>query len=281
MSDATLRLAIDAAVASALKEDWGDAGDITSAASVPPEAQLKAAIRARKPGTLSSLDIARRAFELTDPAIRVETVAADGDRLEPGETALIVEGPARSILAAERVALNFLQHMSGVATATRRLVDAIEGTSAKIVCTRKTTPGLRTFEKRAVLHGGGANHRFGLYDAVLIKDNHIAAAGGVREALTRAKAHVGHLVKIEVEVDDLDQLTEVMAIGCDAVLLDNMAPAALREALGVIDGRVIAEASGDIREETVRAVAETGVDRISSGWITHSAPALNLGLDAL
>ncbi|MEL6365704.1 MAG: carboxylating nicotinate-nucleotide diphosphorylase [Pseudomonadota bacterium] len=281
MSDPACRLAAAAAVRDALREDLGDAGDITSTASIPSETRMRAEIRARNAGVLSGMELARQAFRQVDPDIAIKERAADGARLEAGETVLSVEGNARAILAAERTALNFLQHLSGVATATRALVDAIDGTTARIVCTRKTTPGLRIFEKAAVRHGGGANHRFGLYDAVLIKDNHIAAAGGVRPALERAKAHVGHLVKIEIEVDGLDQLEEVLAVGTDAVLLDNMAPGTLCEAVAMIHGRAISEASGDIRLETVRAVAETGVDCISSGWITHSAPALNLGLDAV
>ncbi|MEO1311548.1 MAG: carboxylating nicotinate-nucleotide diphosphorylase [Pseudomonadota bacterium] len=281
MSDPACRLAAAAAVRDALREDFGDAGDITSTASIPSETRMRAEIRARNAGVLSGVELARQAFRQVDPYIAIKERAADGARLEAGETVLSVEGNARAILAAERTALNFLQHLSGVATATRALVDAIDGTTARIVCTRKTTPGLRIFEKAAVRHGGGANHRFGLYDAVLIKDNHIAAAGGVRPALERAKVHVGHLVKIEIEVDGLDQLEEVLAVGTDAVLLDNMAPGTLCEAVAMIHGRAISEASGDIRLETVRAVAETGVDCISSGWITHSAPALNLGLDAV
>ena len=275
------RLLIDEAAAAALKEDWGLSGDITSNAAVPADARFRGVIAARKPGALAGVDLAARAFALTDPKIDVRIERRDGVRLATGDRVLMVEGPARSVLAAERVGLNYLQHLSGVASATADLVQAVSGTGVRIVCTRKTTPGLRAFEKHAVLAGGGANHRFGLNDAVLIKDNHIAAAGGVEAALNAAKSSVGHLVKIEVEVDTLQQLDDVLAIGCDAVLLDNMRPEALYEAVKRIDGQVIAEASGNITLETVRAVAETGVDCISSGWITHSAPALDLGLDAL
>jgi len=275
------RLLVEEAVAAALKEDWGLAGDLTSDAAVPESATLRCAVRARSAGVLAGLDLALAAFRLTDADLRLTLEKSDGDRLEPGATVLFVEGRAHSVLAAERVALNYLQHLSGVATATRALVDAVDGTNAKIVCTRKTTPGLRAFEKRAVLAGGGANHRFSLADAILIKDNHIAAAGGVAEALRAAKAAAGHLVKIEIEVDDLDQLETALAEGCDAVLLDNMAPALLRRAVETVAGRAITEASGGISLDTVRAVAETGVDCISSGWITHSAPALDLGLDAI
>ncbi|MCY1304208.1 putative nicotinate-nucleotide pyrophosphorylase [carboxylating] [compost metagenome] len=203
----------------------------------------------------------------------------DGDFLAAGTTIARVSGSSRSILAAERTALNFLGHMSGVATATANLVKAVQGTKAAIVCTRKTMPGLRALQKYAVRAGGGMNHRFALYDAVLIKDNHIAVAGSVGEAIQRAKANAGHMVKIEVEVDTLEQLLEAMAIGVDAVLLDNMSPAQLREAVKIIDGRAIAEASGGITPETVAAVAASGVDLISVGWTTHSAPNLDIGLD--
>jgi nicotinate-nucleotide pyrophosphorylase (carboxylating) len=206
-------------------------------------------------------------------------LSSDGISHQPGTEIARVSGSSRSILAAERTALNFLGHLSGVATATANLVKAVAGTKAAIVCTRKTMPGLRAFQKYAVRAGGGMNHRFALYDAVLIKDNHIAVAGGVSEAISRAKANTGDMVKIEVEVDTLEQLLEAMAIGVDAVLLDNMSPAQLREAVGIIDGRAIAEASGGITPETVAAVAASGVDLISIGWTTHSAPNLDIGLD--
>jgi nicotinate-nucleotide pyrophosphorylase (carboxylating) len=274
-----MRLIIEPIVRAALLEDLGRAGDITTDAVVPAEATVEAVIAARQPGVLAGLDAALLAFELIDPALRIERVCTNGDRISRGETVARVSGPARGVLGAERTALNLVSRMSGVATATRALADAIAGYKAKIVCTRKTTPGLRTLEKEAVRLGGGANHRFGLDDAMLIKDNHVALAGGVREALKRARRHAGHLVKIELEVDTLDQLAEALEVGVDAVLLDNMTPETLRRAVAMVDGRAVTEASGRITLETVPAIAATGVNLISSGWITHSAPILDLGLD--
>jgi nicotinate-nucleotide pyrophosphorylase (carboxylating) len=274
-----VRLIIEPVVRAALLEDLGRAGDITTDAVVPAEARVEAVIAARQPGVLAGLDAALLAFELLDPALRIERLRADGDRISRGETVAQISGRARGVLGAERTALNLLSRMSGVATATRALADAIAGYKAKIVCTRKTTPGLRTLEKEAVRLGGGANHRFGLDDAMLIKDNHIALAGGVRAALERAQRHAGHLVKIEIEADTLDQLAEALEVGVDAVLLDNMTPETLRRAVAMVDGRAVTEASGRISPETAAAVAATGVDLISSGWITHSAPILDLGLD--
>ena len=275
----TMRLLVEPVVRAALLEDLGRAGDITSEAVVPAEATLEAVIAARQPGVLAGLDAALLAFELLDPMLRIERLRADGDRISPGETVAQISGRARGMLGAERTALNLLSRMSGVATATRALADAIAGYKAKIVCTRKTTPGLRALEKEAVRLGGGANHRFGLDDAMLIKDNHIVLAGGVRQALERAQRHAGHLVKIELEVDTLDQLAEALEVGVDAVLLDNMIPETLRRAVAMVDGRAVTEASGRITLETASAVAATGVDLISCGWITHSAPILDLGLD--
>ena len=274
-----VRLIIEPVVRAALLEDLGRAGDITTDAVVPAEARVEGVIAARQPGVLAGLDAALLAFELIDPALRIERLRADGDRISRGETVAQISGRARGVLGAERTALNLLSRISGVATATRALADAIADYKAKIVCTRKTTPGLRTLEKEAVRLGGGANHRFGLDDAMLIKDNHIALAGGVRAALERAQRHAGHLVKIELEVDTLDQLAEGLEVGVDAVLLDNMTPETLRRAVAMVDGRAVTEASGRISPETAAAVAATGVDLISSGWITHSAPILDLGLD--
>jgi len=274
-----VRLIIEPVVRAALLEDLGRAGDITTDAVVPAEAKVEAVIAARQPGVLAGLDAALLAFELLDPALRIERLRADGNRISRGETVAQISGRARGVLGAERTALNLLSRISGVATATRALADAIAGYKAKIVCTRKTTPGLRTLEKEAVRLGGGANHRFGLDDAMLIKDNHIALAGGVRAALERAQRHAGHLVKIELEVDTLDQLAEALEVGVDAVLLDNMTPETLRRAVAMVDGRAVTEASGRISPETAAAVAASGVDLISSGWITHSAPILDLGLD--
>jgi nicotinate-nucleotide pyrophosphorylase (carboxylating) len=266
-------------VRAALVEDLGRAGDITTDALVPPHTRATAAFVAREPGTLAGLDLAVLAFRLVDPAVNLEILHPDGATLAPGDVIARIEGPARGILTGERVALNFLGHLSGIATGTASIARAIAHTRARITCTRKTTPGLRMVEKYAVRCGGGANHRFGLDDAILIKDNHIAIAGGIGPALTRARAHAGHMVKIEIEVDTLDQLDEVLAIGADAVLLDNMNPDQLREAVRRVAGRAITEASGRINLETAAAIAETGVDLISAGWLTHSARVLDIGLD--
>ena len=275
----TMRLIVEPIVRAVLLEDLGRAGDITTEAVVPADATVEAAIAARQPGVLAGLDAALLAFELLDPALRIERRRADGERISRGEAVAQISGRAWGVLAAERTALNLLSRMSGVATATRALADAIAGYKAKIVCTRKTTPGLRVLEKEAVRLGGGANHRFGLDDGMLIKDNHVALAGGVRQALERARRHAGHLVKIELEVDTLDQLAEALEVGVDAVLLDNMTPETLRRAVAMVGGRAVTEASGRITLETASAVAATGVDLISCGWITHSAPILDLGLD--
>ncbi|WP_428699865.1 carboxylating nicotinate-nucleotide diphosphorylase [Stappia sp.] len=272
-------LLVEDAVRAALLEDWGRAGDITAQATLSPELGASAVIAARQPGRLAGLALAETAFRLSDPAIRVEPLVADGARLAPGDVVMRIDGPARGLLSAERVALNFLGHLSGVATATGLFADRTAHTKARIVCTRKTTPGLRAFEKYAVRCGGGANHRFGLDDAILIKDNHIAVAGGVRAAIDAARAFAGHLVKVEVEVDTLDQLREALTARPDVVMLDNMEPGMLREAVSIAGGAVLLEASGGITLETVAGVAETGVDLISVGWITHSAPVLDLGLD--
>src|SRR6266481_2633618 len=274
-----IRLLVEPIVRAALIEDLGRAGDITTDAIVPAEASIEAVIAARQPGILAGIEAGLLAFELLDPSIYIERFCEDGSRVEPGQAVARITGRARPVLAAERTALNLVCRMSGVATATRALVDAIEGHKARIVCTRKTTPGLRILEKEAVRLGGGANHRFGLDDAMLIKDNHIALAGGVGPALERARAHAGHLVKIELEVDTLDQLAEALEHRVDAVLLDNMDLETLRRAVTMVDGRAVTEASGRITPETAAAVAATGVDLISSGWITHSAPILDLGLD--
>ena len=266
-------------VRTALLEDLGRAGDITADAIVTADQQSTLVLRARQPGVLAGLDIARCAFQLASPAIRLNTERPDGSAVAPGEIIATIEGPARGLLTGERTALNFLCHLSGVATATATLVAAAEGTKAQIVCTRKTTPGLRALEKYAVRAGGGGNHRFGLDDAILIKDNHIALAGDIRTAILRAKAQAGHLVKIEVEVDTLAQLDEVLALGVDAVLLDNMTVEQLKQAVAMTGGRAITEASGRITAETAGAIAATGVDLISAGWITHSSAALDIGLD--
>lgn len=270
---------IEPAVKAALAEDLGRAGDITTEATIPAEAKARVVIRAREAGRIAGLDCARMAFRVMDPSLRVAVVKGDGSDVEPGDIVAAIEGAARPIITGERVALNFLGHLSGVATATRTIARAIMGTQARVCCTRKTTPGLRALEKYAVRAGGGVNHRFGLDDGVLIKDNHIAIAGGVREAIMGARAAAGHMVKIEVEVDTLDQLEVALGAGIEAVLLDNMTPETLRRAVAMVAGRAITEASGRINAETAPAIAATGVDLVSCGWITHSAACLDLGLD--
>lgn len=270
---------VEPLVRAALLEDLGRAGDITTDATIDAAATMSGVIAARQPGAIAGTDAAAIAFRLMDPEIEIIIEKPDGSRVQPGDVVMRIRGRVRPILSAERVALNLLCHLSGVATATAGLVDAVRPHKARIACTRKTTPGLRALEKHAVRAGGGSNHRFGLDDAVLIKDNHVAAAGGVKAAIARAKAHVGHLVKIEVEVDTLAQLAEALEAGVDAVLLDNMNPQQLAEAVRMVDGRAITEASGRITAATANAVAASGVDLISAGWITHSAPVLDLGLD--
>jgi len=272
---------IEDAVARALAEDLGDAGDITSAACIPADAMSKAVIAARKPGTIAGIDLALAAFHLVDADIETRVEKDDGARVEEGDIVIHIEGPSRGILTAERVALNFLGRLSGVASETARYVDAVSGTHAKIACTRKTTPMLRAFEKYAVKCGGGSNHRFGLYDAVMIKDNHIVAAGGIAEAMKAAKAAVGHMTSIEIEVDSLEQMEEALEHGARIILLDNMPLDDLRLAVTLNKGRAVLEASGGVTLKSVRAIAETGVDVISSGAITHSAPNLDFGLDFL
>ncbi len=273
------RLLIEPIVRHALEEDLGRAGDVTSDLIVPAERRLAARLVARKPGTVAGLIAAECAFALVDPSLRIAIETADGSGIVAGTVLATVEGSARSILTAERVALNFAGHLSGIATATRALVDAVAGTRARIVCTRKTIPGLRVLEKYAVRCGGGFNHRFGLDDAVLIKDNHLVAAGGIAPAIARVRAGLGHMAKIELEVDSLSQLEEALALGIDTILLDNMTPAKLKRAVALTEGRAVLEASGNVTLATVRAIAETGVDYISSGAITHSAPNLDVALD--
>ncbi|WP_025660610.1 carboxylating nicotinate-nucleotide diphosphorylase [Rhizobium sp. IBUN] len=273
------RLIIEPMVRTALVEDLGLAGDITSAAVIPADHRSSLVMVARQPGVVAGLDAAELTFQLVEPTITMARYMEDGSPVRPGDIIAEITGPSRGLLTGERTALNFLGHLSGIATVTESLVEAVRGTKASIACTRKTTPGLRGLEKYAVRAGGGMNHRFALNDAVLIKDNHVAIAGGVAEAIRRARAGVGHMVKIEVEVDTLEQLSEAMREGVDAVLLDNMTPAQLREAVAIVDGRAITEASGRVTLSTVAAVAASGVDLISVGWCTHSAPTLDIGLD--
>lgn len=270
---------IEDAVRRALAEDLGRAGDITTLATIPGDTPAAATLIAREPGIICGLDFARTAFRSINPAIGFECWSHDGAHAGKGDALARIEGDARAILIAERVALNFIGRLSGVASLTARYVERVAHTRARICDTRKTTPLLRAFEKYAVRCGGGANHRFGLDDAVLIKDNHIAVAGGVVPALRAAKRYVGHLVKIEIEVDTIEQLKEALAEGVDVVLLDNMAITTLREAVTLVDGAMICEASGGVTLETVAAIAETGVDLISVGALTHSAQALDVALD--
>ena len=270
---------VRSAVAAALAEDLSLAGDITTDAIIPPEAEAAGVLMTRAPGIIAGLQVAAAAFHLLDPHTRFEARIADGARAPANAVVARVAGKARALLTAERVALNFVGRMSGIATLTRHYVDAIAGCRAHIVDTRKTTPGLRAFEKYAVRAGGGMNHRIGLFDAVLIKDNHIVVAGGVGPAIVAARARAGHMVKIEVEVETLAQLADALAHGVDAVLLDNMGPAQLQEAVRLVDGRAITEASGGVTHDTVRAIAEAGVDLISVGALTHSAPVLDIGFD--
>jgi nicotinate-nucleotide pyrophosphorylase (carboxylating) len=270
---------IEPIVRAALAEDLGRAGDITSAACIEPGARLAARFANRRTGVVAGLACARLALAALDPDAAFETVVRDGDFAQPGPLAR-VEANARALLSAERVALNLLGRLSGVATLTRAYVDAVADTGARITDTRKTTPGLRALEKYAVRCGGGVNHRFGLDDAILIKDNHVAAAGGVGPAIRRARAAAGHLVKVEAEVDSLAQLDEALAEGPDVIMLDNFSLADLAAAVATAKGRVTLEASGGVTLETVRAIAGTGVDVISVGALTHSAPVLDIGLDA-
>jgi len=270
---------INEAVTRALSEDLGLAGDITSAATIPASQTSEARLVAREAGVIAGMAVARAAFHATDASLQFEASAGDGDSVEAGAELARVAGNTRAILRAERVALNFLGRMSGIASLTARYVAAVAGTGAKITCTRKTTPGLRALEKYAVRAGGGVNHRFGLFDGILIKDNHVAAAGGIAAAIERARAAAGHMVRIEIEVDTLAQLDEALAQGADVILLDNMKNDQLREAVARAAGRAVLEASGGVSLETVAGIAATGVDLISAGALTHSARCLDLALD--
>jgi len=263
----------------ALLEDLGRAGDLTTAAIVPAGTRATSVLAARQAGVLAGLDLATLVFHLIDPMIEVSAELHDGDEVGAGDVIATIRGPARGILTAERTALNFLCRLSGIASATASIVASVRGHRAHICCTRKTTPGLRAIEKYAVRAGGGSNHRFGLDDAVLIKDNHVAIAGGIRTAVERARMFVGHLVKIELEVDTLSQLEEALRLGVDAVLLDNMTVDEMQRAVSMAAGKAITEASGRVTPATAPAIAATGVDLISVGWLTHSAPILDIGLD--
>lgn len=274
-------LLIEPIVRAALAEDLGRAGDVTAAACIPRDARMSAAFTARKDGRIAGIDCVRLAVCLMDPNAEIEVLVRDGQDAAPGATLVRVEGNARALLAAERTALNLVQRLSGVATLTRAYVRAVEGTVVRIADTRKTTPGLRVLEKHAVLCGGGINHRFGLDDAILIKDNHVAVCGGIGPALERARAEAGWLTPIEIEVDNLNQLAQALPYEPDVIMLDNFSLEDLREAVVLNNYRCKLEASGGVTLETVRAIAETGVDTISVGALTHSAPALDVGLDAI
>ncbi|NKX72696.1 carboxylating nicotinate-nucleotide diphosphorylase [Rhodobacteraceae bacterium R_SAG3] len=281
MSFATLPdLILEPLVKSALMEDLGSYGDVTTRAVIPEDVTYSARLRAREEAVVSGMQVAALAFRLIDANLRVNTLVADGAACQPGDVLMEIEGKAASILMGERVALNFAGRLTGIATLTAAMVAETRGTEARITCTRKTTPGLRMVEKLAVLHGGGFNHRYSLSDAILIKDNHIAAAGGIRAVLDATKAHASHMMAVEIEVDTLDQLREVLEVGgASVVLLDNMTPDQLREAVQINAGRLALEASGNVKRDTVAAIAATGVDYISSGALTHSARTVDLGLD--
>lgn len=263
----------------ALDEDLGRGGDLTTDSLVPAEVRARGRVVARQGGRVAGLEVALHTFRLLDPSVECRVLTPDGSDAEPGQVLAVVEGPARVLLTGERVCLNLLGRLCGVATATRAMCRLAAGTRARVVDTRKTTPGLRALEKYAVRCGGGGNHRLGLDDAVLIKDNHLVVAGGVSEAVARVRVAVGHMVKVELEVDTLDQLREGLEAGVDAFLLDNMDAATLREAVAIVGGRALLEASGGITTATLASVAATGVDLISVGALTHSAPALDVALD--
>jgi len=265
----------------ALSEDLGGAGDLTTDAIIPLRMHAEAEVVARENGRVAGLTAATYAFTLLDPAAKIEIRFADGEDAEAGATLALVSGRARALLSAERVALNLLGRLCGIATETRGIVRSLEGLKTRVVCTRKTTPGLRLLEKYAVRMGGGTNHRWGLDDAVLVKDNHRVVAGSITAAVARVRQAVGHMVKVAAEADTLADVREAVAAEVDVVLLDNMPLAMLREAVALVDGRVVVEASGGITPDTARSVAETGVDLISVGWLTHSAPALDVGLDVV
>lgn len=270
---------LDTFIRAVLSEDLGERGDVTSEATISADAVAAGHVVARESGSISGIAVAARVFRALDTAVEVEPLVEDGASVPAGTRLLAVSGPARAILSAERVALNLLGHLSGVATATNALVREVAGTSARILDTRKTLPGLRLLQKQAVVHGGGANHRIGLYDAVLIKDNHIAVAGSVAGAVRLARTHVGATMDVEVEVERVSDVEPAIEAGANIILLDNMPTHAMQEAVAINRGRCLLEASGGITLESVRAVAETGVDRISVGWITHSAPSLDVALD--
>ncbi|GAN64907.1 carboxylating nicotinate-nucleotide diphosphorylase [Acetobacter orientalis] len=267
-------------VRAGLLEDLGRGADVTTNALIGPDDKVRVVVRSRVAGVLAGLDLVRLSFHLIDPSLRFERCAAEGASIAPQDVVAVVEGSARSVLTGERVGLNFVSHLSGIATATAEIVRSVHGTKAQICCTRKTLPGFRAIQKYAVRAGGGISHRMGLDDAILIKDNHIALAGSIQNAVERARAYAGHMTKIEVEVDTPEQLQELLSVnGVDAVLLDNMPPQTLRQCVAMVQGKMLTEASGGITPQTAPAIAQTGVDLLSLGWLTHSVKALDFGLD--
>lgn len=267
-------------VRAGLLEDLGRGADVTTNALIGPDDKVRVVVRSRVAGVLAGLDFVRLSFHLIDPSLRFERCAAEGASIAPQDVVAVVEGSARSVLTGERVGLNFVSHLSGIATATAEIVRSVQGTKAQICCTRKTLPGFRAIQKYAVRAGGGISHRMGLDDAILIKDNHIALAGSIQNAVERARAYAGHMTKIEVEVDTPEQLQELLSVnGVDAVLLDNMLPQTLRQCVAMVQGKMLTEASGGITPQTAPAIAQTGVDLLSLGWLTHSVKALDFGLD--
>jgi nicotinate-nucleotide pyrophosphorylase (carboxylating) len=273
-------LILEPMVRNALLEDLGSYGDVTTRAVIPANTTYDANINAREDAVVSGMQIAALAFRLVDPSLEITTHIADGERCRKGDKLMSIKGSAASILSGERVALNFAGRLTGIATKTASFVEAAKGTHTRVTCTRKTTPGLRLVEKLAVLHGGGFNHRYSLSDAIMIKDNHIAAAGGIRQVLEASKAVASHMMAVEIEVDRLDQLVEVLEVGgASVVLLDNMDNEQLREAVKMVNGQIKTEASGNVTLERIASIAATGVDYISSGALTHSARTVDLGLD--
>ncbi|MDN6042112.1 MAG: carboxylating nicotinate-nucleotide diphosphorylase [Acetobacter sp.] len=267
-------------VRAGLLEDLGRGADVTTNALIGPDDKVRVVVRSRVAGVLAGLDLVRLSFHLIDPSLRFERCAAEGASIAPQDVVAVVEGSARSVLTGERVGLNFVSHLSGIATATAEIVRSVQGTKAQICCTRKTLPGFRAIQKYAVRAGGGISHRMGLDDAILIKDNHIALAGSIQNAVERARAYAGHMTKIEVEVDTPEQLQELLCVnGVDAVLLDNMPPQTLQQCVAMVQGKMLTEASGGITPQTAPAIAQTGVDLLSLGWLTHSVKALDFGLD--
>lgn len=267
-------------VRAGLLEDLGRGADVTTNALIGPDDKVRVVVRSRVAGVLAGLDLVRLSFHLIDPSLRFERCAAEGASIAPQDVVAVVEGSARSVLTGERVGLNFVSHLSGIATATAEIVRSVQGTKAQICCTRKTLPGFRAIQKYAVRAGGGISHRMGLDDAILIKDNHIALAGSIQNAVEHARAYAGHMTKIEVEVDTPEQLQELLSVnGVDAVLLDNMPPQTLRQCVAMVQGKMLTEASGGITPQTAPAIAQTGVDLLSLGWLTHSVKALDFGLD--